>query len=353
MIRVRKIVLLLLVFLTILITGCSSSKDLAGPEEIYEVKNESLSIDDYFPFLENTVFEYAGFGSEFAEKSSYFEYINGNRAQIKIINPGTNLLMIIENKGGLIKEIYSEGEFYHIENLLNIDAKGENILLKEPLEVGNVWETIDGAKREITGVNVDIETPYGVLNAIEVSTFRKDAMDLDYYAPGLGLVASISRDKDIEVKSLLKSVNYKARKIAIEKYYPIDIDSDLVYVNGEINFETNASIESLIEDILKNPNNEMLIPVISPKTKLNSIQLDRNNWKLRADFSPELISDMNYGGSMESKVLMSIVNTLGRFYDVDGITITIDGRAYESGHFYFKEDEVLEVNTEGMNEFRD
>ena len=50
---------------------------------------------------------------------------------------------------------------------------------------------------------------------------------------------------------------------------------------------------------------------------------------------------------------MSIVNTLARFYDVDGISITIDGRAYESGHFYFKEDEILDINIEGIKEFID
>lgn len=326
-------------------------KDAGMPEVSFENKKENFTLEEYFPFLKDTALEYEGLGMEFAEKTVFFEYVDGNKAQIKVINPGTNIITILEKKDGAIKEIFSEGEFYHIEKLLDIKPSIENILLKEPLEIGNSWETVNGEKREITGIDIEIETPYEVFKTIEVTTFKKDSEDRDYYAPGLGLVASVYKNNDMEIKSLLKSVKKEGRKIAIEKYYPIDIDSDLVYVNDVIDFYTNANIEEVLEEILKNPPSKELIPLISPKTKLNSIKLDRNNWKLRVDFSPELITDMNYGGAMESMVLSGIVNTLGRFYDVDGISITIDGRAYESGHFYFKEDEVLDINLEGKEEF--
>ncbi len=52
-----------------------------------------------------------------------------------------------------------KGEFYHVENMLDINGETNNILLKEPLEVGNSWTTPEGYTRSITSIKEDIKTP--------------------------------------------------------------------------------------------------------------------------------------------------------------------------------------------------
>lgn len=331
----------------------SSDKEVAESEDSGDdvLLSHKYSIEDFYPYLEDRVLDYEGRGIEFAEETSYFEFIDGNKAQIKTVNPGTTIVKIVEKKDGTLKEIYSEGEFYHIENLLDREANKEEIILKEPLEVGNSWENAEGDIKEITGLGVEIKTPYKTFEALEVTTKKDNGQVREYYVEGLGLVASLYQEGDFKVESLLRSMDKKSRKLAIEKYYPIDVDSDIVYVEDEISFETNGNIIEKLEEVLKNPPSKELIPLISEETRINSINLDRNDWRLRVDFSSDLVLDMNYGSAMETMILESIINTLGRFYDVKGVSITLDGKAYESGHYYFKEDEVQPVRTEGLKKF--
>ncbi|HKM40883.1 MAG TPA: GerMN domain-containing protein, partial [Patescibacteria group bacterium] len=81
--------------------------------------------------------------------------------------------------------------------------------------------------------------------------------------------------------------------------------------------------------------------------------LDRNTWTLEVDFSKELLTEMNAGSSLEGEILKSLVNTLGEFYDVDKVYITVEGQPYESGHFAISSEEFFKVDKDGIKEFNE
>ena len=83
--------------------------------------------------------DYEGIGNEYAEQKTFIEFVEGNRAQMKIMNPGTVFVKVMEYKDGALTEVFAEGEFYHIENMLNANTNSSNTILKEPLQVGNTW----------------------------------------------------------------------------------------------------------------------------------------------------------------------------------------------------------------------
>ncbi len=86
-------------------------------------------------------------GMNLLRRPLFFEFIEGNRGQIKVFNPGTVMVKVLEYKdGGELREVFSQGEFYHIENMLNISNENNNIILKEPLEIGTTWNTPGGYK---------------------------------------------------------------------------------------------------------------------------------------------------------------------------------------------------------------
>ena len=62
------------------------------------------------------------------------------------------------------------------------------------------------------------------------------------------------------------------------------------------------------------------------------------------DFSKEFIDEMNAGAGYEGLILQSITNTMGSYYVVDEVYITVEGKPYESGHILLKKDETLKVN---------
>ena len=65
---------------------------------------------------------------------------------------------------------------------------------------------------------------------------------------------------------------------------------------------------------------------------------------MEVDFSKEFADDFNIGSAQEAEMLKSVVNTLGKFYDVDKVYITIENIPYESGHFGLREGEFFLVD---------
>lgn len=345
--------LLIITVIIISLIGCEKviSKDQEKGEDIS--KNKELTIVDYYPFKENTIMDYEGIGNEYAEQKTFIEFVEGNRAQMKIMNSGTNFVKVLEYKNGELTEVFAEGEFYHIENMLNANTNSNNIVLKEPLEVGNTWSNNEGSTMEITSLDRKIETPSGTYDALEVTTeFKDGGRQREYYAKDIGLVARIYNNGEFEVKTLLKKIDKDNQEMDILTYYPVAGDIDTVYIEQDIEFGTNESIEDILENVMKNPPSDKLIPSISKNTNINKIHLNRESWTLEVDFSKELLTDMNAGSSLEIEILKSIVNTLGKFYDAEKIYITVEGSPYESGHFSIKPGEYFQVDDSGIKEFK-
>lgn len=346
----RNILLILFLVFALSIVGCSQT---IGNSEDGKDIGKKLSINDYYPFRENVYYEYEGIGNEFAEQDAFCEFIEGNRAQIKVLNPGTSVVKVMEIKENTLTEIYYEAEFYHIENMINNNNEKKNVLLKEPLEVGNSWSDPEGHKISITGIDVEIETPYEKFKAIEVTTELSEGnTSKRYYAKNIGLVASIYEDANGQVKTLLKSIKEMPLNLEIMTYYPLKSDIRTVSVTNKLVFNTNGKIEKLIENILKNPPSDKLIPVISNGTVINAIGMDRVNWVLKVDFSKELLSEMNIGSTQETEMLKSMVNTLGEFYDTEQVYISIDGKPYESGHYGLSEGESFKVDLDNIEQLK-
>jgi len=358
-----ELILILSIVFTVL-TGCSNSeimeedvpKDIVSEE--VKIENETVekidTIEDYFPFKENTIMEYEGVGNEFAEQKAFFEFIEGNKAQLKIFNPGTVAIKILEYSNGELKETYTEGEFYHIENMLNKAKETNNVLIKEPLKPGTSWTTADGYRRAITAINMDLELPYKNLKVLEVTTELGDGIKtMDYYAKDIGHVATIYKDGDFEVKTLLDEIENSPYETKMVFYYPHYEDFETLYLNKDIPISTNASIEKILGDNFKNPGTDKLIGTISKNTKINSLKLERGNGIVRVDFSKEFLEDMNAGSGLEYEILRSITNTLGDYYRVEKVYISIESKPYASGHFELQEDEYFEVDKNDIGEFRD
>lgn len=346
----------IIIFLAIMITIVGCQVTVGEKEELgmNTISQDGVpKISDYYPFLKNTILEYKGEGIEYAEQTVYYEFIEENKAQQKVMNSGTNLIRILENDDGALTEVYVEGEFYHIENMLNAKKDKTNIILKEPLDVGNTWLSKDGNKKEITGLDINIETPYKSFKALEVTTdLGEGNIQKDYFVKDIGLVAKIFNFGDHQVKTLLKSMREQPLEQKLLVYYPMYSEVNTSYIEDKISFYTNQSIEKLIENKLKNPPSDKLIAPLPKETVINSIHFDRSSWVLNVDISEGFLTELNAGSTLEYEVIRSIVNTFGKFYDTDKVYISLNGKPYESGHMAINEEEYFKVNTEGIEKFK-
>ncbi|UJF15815.1 GerMN domain-containing protein [Jeotgalibaca sp. MA1X17-3] len=359
-----------LALVTLLATGCvntdpnsdssSSTGSLESSEESSLVSSESsiesssideneMTIENYFPFDESVQYSYLGEGNEFAPFDRYPQYIEGNRIQYTEKNPGTTHTFVLEYKDGKLTELFSRPETYFRENMLEktSDGAGE-ILLKEPLEVGNNWENPSGVTSEITSVDFSVETPLGVFSAIEVTKTQEDSVTKSYYTKNMGLIKQefTANDDSYVVSSTLETRSEEAPEVVvITAYYPDANAMGLETSDVNVSFYTNDVTRKTMADLLKQVPGVEYGKLISDNTEINSLYLNEDG-RVYVDFSKELVEDMNAGSSGESLILQGIVNTIGNYYSVEEVVLTVENQPYESGHYSMMEDESFRVEME-------
>ena len=341
----KKLIILLLI-MVIILTSCNNvNKNDNNPPNTNDKPTE-LFIENYFPFTENTKYVYEGEGNEYASFTVFTDYITDNRIQTRTNNGGTELVKVIENNNNQLKLLLSRGETYFREDFTKISSTAGDILLKEPLTAGNSWITGDDVKRSITNVDIDVTIPLGTYKAIEVTSEGKDYKTIDYYAKDIGLIKTIETSKGYEVSSTLSRIETDAPLVQnINIYYPNIEENILNSMHMEVSFNTNDNTKDVIEKNIKDIAAKSQI--LSTNAKINSLYLNENGM-VYVDFSKEFISEMNAGSAYEAMILQSITNTIGMYYGVEEVYITIDGKPYESGHILMKEGEAFKVNFENV-----
>ncbi|MGH4052623.1 MAG: GerMN domain-containing protein [Clostridium sp.] len=312
------------------------------------------TIKDYFSYKENTKYVYEGKGNEYAAKDVSVDYLTGNRVQLRSSNGGTVMGEVLENKNGQLSKIFSRPEFYYREDLTGKPSSKAEVMLKEPLVKGTTWTIADNIKRTISNVDVNITTPSGKYKTIEVTTQNKDSKNLDYYAPNVGLVKSLYVAKDMEVSTTLSKIEKNAKITQTVKfYYPNVVEDKLYFVNKELSFNTNDITKSILEKAFKDlpKGNENLGKVLSQNAKIKSLYLNNDNM-VYVDFTKEFVSEMNAGSGYEGMILQCITNTLGSYYGVDRVYITVEGSPYSSGHILMKKGEAFTVNVKNSIELK-
>jgi hypothetical protein len=307
----------------------------------------TLKIEDYYPFTEDTQYVYEGTGNEFAAKNVWTDFYDtkNNRIQTRTDNGGTETVKVIENKDGRLSVITSVNECYYRDNLLNAEASNQpEVLLMEPLVTGTQWTLQGNSKRSITNTSVEITTPSGTYQALEVTTEGNNGITRDYYAPKIGLVKTIYQEGNMEVTSSLKEIKTDSPfSQAVQFFYP-NQDEKISTEQKKLNFHTNDDTVVIMENAVKEEAvKDTNLTLVSENTKINSLYLGKDNI-VHIDFSKELVTDMNVGAGYEALILQSITNTLGNYYGVQKVIITVDKKPYESGHILMKEGEAFNVD---------
>ncbi|MGB8454638.1 MAG: GerMN domain-containing protein [Anaerocolumna sp.] len=312
---------------------------------------ETLTIQDYYPFQNNVVYQYEGKGNEYAAYNIYTDYIKGSRIQLRSANGGSESIKVLEIKDGELIKILLKGECYYRENLLNSSEGEGEVLLKEPLTTGTEWMISGNRRRYISNTDVAISTPAGDYKALEVTTEGDGDATLDYYVRDVGLVKTIfTINGSISVTSSLSKIEENTLfKQNIRLFYP-NADEEVIYaLDKEISFNTNDITRNKLETAVKEIAQEKYDPLLSVNTKINSLYLSKDN-VVYVDFSKELFSEMNAGAAYESMILQCIANTLGTYYGVNEVYITVEGKPYESGHISMKKGDTIAVKLDKVKE---
>lgn len=158
----------------------------------------------YFP-PKNVKMIYNG-GFEGGGYSRTTEFIEGNKVQTKEISTGASVVVVYVLSEEAVTIIFEKEVNGQEKSYINTAPNTNRIVLKAPIKVGTTWEQDERRQSTITGVGVEVSTPAGRYNTVEVTTAIENAVMKDYYAQDIGLVKSTYKSGDYELQSELIKV---------------------------------------------------------------------------------------------------------------------------------------------------
>jgi hypothetical protein len=345
-----KNIIVILIACLLLFTACVQRNETPNTQispDTSPTSEPMAKVSDFFPFSGNIYNKYMGTGNEYASYETYVDYVKGNIMQVREINPGTVMTFVYQIDGDVLKKVFLKEETYYRYNFTSSSNENE-IIIKSPIKEGTSWTLGNGLTRSITAVDTKIETPSGKYTALEVTTDSPQSTIKRYYARNIGLVKTefTSKETSSTVTSELEKTELNTPlKQKIILYFPDFPKERIAYTDTYIELYSNEDIITKIQEELKKvPVNSELTKVLSTGTIINGSSIDEEKGTVTIDFSPQLITEMNAGSSLEGMLLQCITNTFGDYYQKDKVIITIDGKLYESGHMMLEPGQYFTVD---------
>lgn len=288
-----------------------------SPSEESGDESEAVNeLEQWLPKTPNVERIYTGEGSEFAEFTTYPQFIHEDTVQIKHQNPGITTYSIYEYREDSIVEIFTHRGSLMRDDFSNTaktsDSEGEEIVLKMPIEVGTQWEDREGQTVEITATDLDLDTPEGMVKGIEMTTTTVDPEGHEgkihrYYGKDIGLVKEVTElgpDTDMTVTSTLTEYNTDTVEKIPFTLYALDYETldQAIEIEMEFELKTNDPIRLALTDKLKEELDNEATNLLPDKAMINYMYLDDDRI-VHVDFSKELATEMQAGASGELEIL--------------------------------------------------
>lgn len=345
--RILQVLCISLIAIVLLI-GCQVNKDTTNSSKTPALSSQTtpatLTVKDYFP-INNDHYKYAGMGNEYAAFEVYIDFTSENKVQQRVNNGGTEVADVYELKEGKVIRTFSRGEVYYRQNFLEEKEGAQEIILMEPLAVGNSWKLQDSSIRTITNINSKVDTPMGNMEAIEVTTQVTDGVTYSYYAKNIGLIKTVSKFGDLEVSSTIEKIDKNAPFTQnVNFHYPVSGSNKLHYISRNVSFKTNDITKAVLSEAYKKAIEEKLDKTINTDIKINSLYLNKDGM-VYIDLNNAFITEINSQKAFEKAILQCIANTFGEYFLSQKVVLTIDNNLYKSNNISLKKGEYLKVDS--------
>ncbi|MDR1687424.1 MAG: GerMN domain-containing protein [Clostridiales bacterium] len=337
-------ILFFLLFI-LLLAGCGSKtvpeENKPAPEDSMPAP-ENSEIYEYFPFTENTLYQYAGEGHEYAAYQTYNTFINDNRLQRRIatdVKTYDRQTEIFEVSAGELRLINGDTFYYHFENQTADEPQKNMVLLKEPLELGAKWNITETDTAEVTGVDVDVQTPLGNYKALEITSISANGFNQkDYYVKNVGLVKTTytTTNNETPITSSLSAITEDTHIMCdYNSFFPIPGTGELSFYEDEVEIRSNYDVIGKLNEILSKPSPDGLYGALLGTGSLVEINFATNTSAVRLNFDAE-IYEMEFSAEVDEEAnLYALALTTGRLLGVEQVFIFVDGKPY-SGTFVTK-----------------
>ncbi len=185
----KRMILLLVSIIFLASCGKKSDNPSSSPSISPSSNVQAGAISEYFPFKANASYSYTTLEGRPSDHTVYPLYVDDNTIQRRFVYGANTPTEVLRYKDGKLTLIFGDPQYTYFEKIPQEIYNTNNLILCEPLELGAKWDTNSSATSEITAVDKEIDTAYGKVVALEVTTSLKDGGVRKYYdGKGIGLV---------------------------------------------------------------------------------------------------------------------------------------------------------------------
>ena len=292
----------------------------------------ALTVADYFPMIEGYQAVFEGDGNEFAGFTRTYDFINDEFLTMRTATAGTTTLEVVAITADKAEVMVTKPETYSREELTydmitQIDEP-TRVLIEGPIEVGHTFDS-DGRQREITGIDVPVETTTGTYETLVVSEYGENSVRREYYAPDVGLVYAEDESTDSEadyfVTQILSQLSIEGWSEEVTFYYP-NGEGEFEQANETVAMTTNDDMALKFTQIFQGGNSADQ-QMMTKSVDINSISVDGQDPRagkiVYVDFS-ENISELADDPQGKAK-LDAMMATMTQYYNADYIQPSIEG----------------------------
>ncbi len=369
----RRSFYIILLLLSLMLTGCfltsqsekpvgATSSALSKPDSVLKHSSEAsreedlwsdndaqkttpiddgnVTVEDYFPILSDLHMQVVYNDNPLAIGDIYVDYTDSNKLQLREVHRGgqTVYVLAVENHCIILNQVHES--VHERENYLGKKATDGTILLKDPIVEGTSWVNDDGSLSSITGIDVQVITDHNTYETVEVTKEAKDTRTTYYFSKNMGLIRVTNEVHGITTSRTLHQVATNAPyKQKINFYYPLVDSNEIGVIQRTVAFYTNDITRNTLSEIYKDIPKGCL-PVFSKESQINSLYLNEDG-RVYADLNEGFSHSLNLDVKDESRLLQSLANTFGDYYQVEKLILTIDNQLYNSEHIKLEQNESL------------
>lgn len=313
-------------------SAAENDTDNEASENSSSEEAPALTVADYFPMIEGYQSVFEGDGNEFSGFTRTYDFINDEFLTMRTATAGTTTVEVVAITADKAEVMMTKPETYSHEELtydmITQPDEPTRVLIEGPIEVGHTFDN-DGRQREITGIDVPVETKTGTYETLEVSEYSENSIRREYYAPDVGLVYAEDESTDPEayyfVTQILSELSYEGWGEKVTFYYP-NGEGEFEQANETVAMTTNDDMALKFTQIFQGGNSADQ-QMMTKSVDINSISVDgqdpRKGKIVYVDFS-ENISELADDPQGKAK-LDAMMATMGQYYNADYIQPAIEG----------------------------
>lgn len=313
-------------------SAAENDTDNEASENSSSEEAPALTVADYFPMIEGYQSVFEGDGNEFSGFTRTYDFINDEFLTMRTATEGTTTVEVVAITADKAEVMMTKPETYSHEELtydmITQPDEPTRVLIEGPIEVGHTFDN-DGRQREITGIDVPVETKTGTYETLEVSEYSENSIRREYYAPDVGLVYAEDESTDPEayyfVTQILSQLFYEGWGEEVTFYYP-NGEGEFEQANETVAMTTNDDMALKFTQIFQGGNSADQ-QMMTKSVDINSISVDgqdpRKGKIVYVDFS-ENISELADDPQGKAK-LDAMMATMGQYYNADYIQPAIEG----------------------------